>query len=134
MNNGTSLDCIIFGGGVAGLFTLDACLRKGLRAVCLESKSLGTGQTIDSQGIIHGGMKYAITGHGSKAASAIKEMPDVWRGCLAGEINPDLHKVVLRSDYCYVWRTDSLKSKLGWLAAKLALRTPPVMLTCLFAY
>lgn len=122
------MDCIIFGGGVAGLFTLDACIRKGMRVVLLESKALGTGQTIDSQGIIHGGLKYAITGNGARAASAIKEMPTIWRKCLAGEALPDLQKVVMRSDYCHVWRTDSLRSKLGWIAAKFALRTKPVIL------
>ncbi len=122
------LDCIIFGGGVAGLFTLDKCLSSGLRAVLLESKSLGTGQTIGSQGIIHGGLKYAITGGDSNSAIAIREMPLVWRRCLAGESSPDLTNVSLRSDYCYIWRTDSLRSKLGWIAAKLALRTRPIIL------
>lgn len=124
----TPMDCIIFGGGVAGLFTLDACVRKGMRVVLLESKALGTGQTIDSQGIIHGGLKYAITGNGSRSASAIKDMPTVWRKCLAGESLPNLQHVVMRSDFCHVWRTDSIRSKLGWIAAKFALRTKPVIL------
>ena len=122
------LDCIIFGGGVSGLFTLDKCLSRGLRAVLLESKSLGTGQTIDSQGIIHGGLKYAITGVDTNSAMAIREMPTVWRRCLAGESMPDLTNVVLRSEYCYLWRTDSLRSKLGWLAARMALRIRPKLL------
>tara|TARA_B100000959_G_C14955007_1_gene613323 strand:+ start:688 stop:1902 length:1215 start_codon:yes stop_codon:yes gene_type:complete len=122
------VDCVIFGGGVAGLFILHRCLASGHRAVLLESKSLGTGQTIDSQGIIHGGLKYAITGHGEHSATAIKEMPLVWRRCLAGEATPDLTNVLLRSDFCHVWRTDSIRSKLGWFAAKLALRTKPKLL------
>ncbi len=122
------VDCVIFGGGVAGLFILHRCLASGHRAVLLESKSLGTGQTIDSQGIIHGGLKYDITGHGEHSATAIKEMPLVWRRCLAGEATPDLTNVLLRSDFCHVWRTDSIRSKLGWFAAKLALRTKPKLL------
>ncbi|MDP7009225.1 MAG: FAD-dependent oxidoreductase [Phycisphaerales bacterium] len=122
------MDCVIFGGGVAGLFILHKCLALGHRAVLLESKSLGTGQTIDSQGIIHGGLKYAITGHSDNSATTIREMPLVWRRCLAGEATPDLTNVVLRSDYCHVWRTDSIRSKLGWIAAKLALRTKPKLL------
>lgn len=127
-NANIPLDCIIFGGGVAGLFALDKCLSRGLRAVLLESKSLGTGQTIDSQGIIHGGLKYAITGDDADSAMAIKEMPTIWRRCLAGESMPDLTNVVMRSEYCYLWRTDSLRSKLGWIAAKLALRIKPKIL------
>ncbi len=122
------VDCVIFGGGVAGLFTLDTCLSTGHRAILLESKSLGTGQTIDSQGIVHGGLKYAITGSGDHSATAIREMPLIWRRCLAGEATPDLTNVVLRSDYCHLWRTDSIRSKLGWFAAKLALRTKPQLL------
>ena len=127
-NANIQLDCIIFGGGVAGLFALDKCLSSGVHAILLESKSLGTGQTIDSQGIIHGGLKYAITGHGGRAASAISEMPAAWRSCLAGEEKPDLQNVVMRSDFCHLWRTDSIRSKLGWIAAKFALRTKPVIL------
>jgi glycerol-3-phosphate dehydrogenase len=122
------MDCIIFGGGVAGLFTLDQCLAKGLRCALLESQSLGTGQTIGSQGIIHGGLKYALTGGDASSAMAIREMPLVWRRCLAGESSPDLTNVSLRSEYCYLWRADSIQSKLGWLAAKFALRTKPKVL------
>jgi len=122
------IDCVIFGGGVAGLFALDKCLTMGFRAVLLESNALGTGQTIDSQGIIHGGLKYAITGGDAHSATAIKDMPLIWRRCLAGETTPDLTNVVMRSDFCHLWRTDSIKSKLGWLAAKFALRTKPQIL------
>lgn len=122
------LDCMIIGGGVAGLFALHRCLAADYQTLLLESKSLGTGQTIDSQGIIHGGLKYAITGTGASSAGAIRDMPLVWRRCLAGEAMPDLSNVKLRSDYCYIWRTDSLRSKLGWLAAKFALRTKPRIL------
>ncbi len=117
------MDCILFGGGVAGLFTLDNCLSHGLRCVLLESKALGTGQTIDSQGILHGGLKYAIGTSGAHSAHSIKEMPLIWRRLLAGEMTPDLTNVVMRSDFCHVWRTDSMKSKLGWIAAKFALKT-----------
>jgi len=122
------MDCVIFGGGVAGLFTLHKCLSVGLRAVLLESKALGTGQTIDSQGIIHGGLKYAMSGSSNQSATAIRDMPLVWRRCLAGESEPDLTNVVMRSDFCHVWRTDSIRSKLGWFAAKIALRTKPQLL------
>ncbi len=127
-NNIIPMDCIIIGGGVAGLFTLHKCISSGLRSILLESQALGTGQTIDSQGIIHGGLKYAITGIGAPSATAIKEMPLVWRRCLAGESKPDLSNVAIRSEFCHIWRTDSLRSKLGWLAAKHALRAKPQIL------
>ncbi len=119
------MDCILFGGGVAGLFVLDKCVSNGLRCVLLESNSLGTGQTIDSQGILHGGLKYALKTSGAHSATAIREMPLVWRRLLAGETMPDLTNVVMRAEFCHVWRTDSIRSKLGWLAAKFALQTKP---------
>ena len=57
-----TVDVLIIGGGIAGLWTL-ACLQKaGYKAVLLESQSLGHGQTRYAQGIIHGGTKYALSG------------------------------------------------------------------------
>ncbi len=122
------VDCLIFGGGVAGLFTLNQCLEQGVEAVLLESNALGHGQTIDSQGIIHGGLKYEITHGGHDSAVAIREMPHLWRRALAGESSPDLSHVQLRSDNCYVWKTKSLASRLGFIGAKMALRVKPEVL------
>jgi len=51
------LDVLIFGGGAAGLWCLDCFRRAGYHALLLESKALGSGQTIQAQGIIHGGGK-----------------------------------------------------------------------------
>ncbi|MDP7006341.1 MAG: FAD-dependent oxidoreductase [Phycisphaerales bacterium] len=122
------LDCLLFGGGVSGLFALDKCISSGHRTILLENNSMGMGQTIDSQGIIHGGLKYAITGNSGSSAIAIREMPLLWRRCLAGETKPDLTNVAMRSEFCHVWRTESIKSKIGWLAAKMALRIKPQLL------
>ena len=51
------LDVLIFGGGAAGLWCLDRFRRAGYHAILLEAKALGRGQTIQAQGIIHGGGK-----------------------------------------------------------------------------
>ena len=122
------IDCLIFGGGVAGLFTLNKCTELGYQALLLESNALGHGQTIDSQGIIHGGLKYEITHGGHNSAVAIREMPTLWRRALAGESTPNLSDVQLRADNCYVWKTRSLTSRLGFLGAKMALRVKPEVL------
>ena len=122
------IDCLIFGGGVAGLFTLNKCTELGYQALLLESNALGHGQTIDSQGIIHGGLKYEITKGGHESAVAIREMPTLWRRSLAGESSPNLSDVHLRADNCYVWKTKSLTSRLGFLGAKMALRVKPEVL------
>ena len=55
-------DIIIFGGGIAGLWLLGRLREAGYSALLLESRALGGVQTSASQGIVHGGTKYALTG------------------------------------------------------------------------
>ena len=57
----TQLDALVIGGGVAGLWCLDALREAGFDAALLESGALGTGQSISAQGILHGGVKYSLT-------------------------------------------------------------------------
>jgi len=112
------LDVLIFGGGAAGLWLLDALRRRGAAALLLESARLGSGQTIAAQGIIHGGLKYSLQGLLTPSAVQIREMPAVWRECLAGRSQPDLSQTRIRADRCYLWRTDSLTSRLGLFGAR----------------
>ena len=55
------VDVLIFGGGAAGLWLLDELARRGDRVLLLEAVR-PAGQTIASQGIIHGGLKYTLQG------------------------------------------------------------------------
>lgn len=98
------IDVLIFGGGAAGLWSLDRFRRAGYNAILLESTAIGRGQTTQAQGIIHGGGKYALRGVRDFAAvQAAKEMPERWRRSLAGEIEPDLTRARVLSDRCYLW-------------------------------
>ena len=98
------LDVLIFGGGAAGLWCLDRFRRGGYHALLLESKALGCGQTIQAQGIIHGGGKYALRGVRDFAAvRTTAAMPDRWRHSLAGESEPNLRSARVLSDRCYLW-------------------------------
>jgi glycerol-3-phosphate dehydrogenase len=124
-----AVDLIIFGGGIAGLWTLSEATRLGFRAVLLEAFELGSGQTIASQGIIHGGLKYTLQGMMTGSARGIREMPLIWRKSLAGEQTPDLSQTEIRSPHCYLWRTESLSSRLGMFGAKMGLRVAPRTLT-----
>lgn len=96
---------IIFGGGIAGLWALDSVIRAGYSAVLLEKESLGKGQTICAQGIIHGGFKYVVPGkYRAGTASEVRHMPQRWRQHLLGERkDPDLSLVGMRSPTCYFW-------------------------------
>lgn len=123
-----ALDVLVLGGGAAGLWTLDVLSARGLRVLLVETKSLGSGQTISSQGIIHGGLKYTLQGLLTRSAANIRAMPQVWEECLAGERVPNLSRVRMRSDFCYLWRTETLSSRLGMLGASFGLHVTPDLL------
>lgn len=113
-------DIILFGGGIAGLWALNRLLQTGYSAVLLESEGLGGVQTIASQGIIHGGTKYALSGNLSDSAQAIGAMPGRWRACLTGQGDIDLRGVRVSAEHQYLWSTEGLASKLaGFFAGKL---------------
>jgi glycerol-3-phosphate dehydrogenase len=119
------VDALIFGGGVAGLWLLDELRRRGVSALLLEAGSLGHGQTVASQGILHGGLKYTLQGLLTQSAAHIRDMPALWRDCLAGKREPDLSETPLRAEFCHLWRTDGVASKLGMIGAKIGLRVAP---------
>lgn len=119
------VDTLIFGGGAAGLWLLDELTRNGCRAVLLEAAQLGRGQTVASQGIIHGGLKYTLGGLLTRSAAGIRDMPVLWRDCLAGRRQPDLSRARLRGPCCHLWRTGSVRSRLGMIGARFGLRVAP---------
>lgn len=107
-----STDIVIFGGGIAGLWLLNRFRNAGYQAMLLEKDALGAGQTIASQGIIHGGLKYALSGSISGATNAITSMPGRWRSCLNAEADVDLSGCKILSDHYYMWSDSGLRSKL----------------------
>ena len=107
-----STDIVIFGGGIAGLWLLNRLKNEGYHPLLVETESLGGGQTFASQGIIHGGLKYALGGALTEAVNAISSMPEAWRQCLKGNGDVDLTGVSILSDNYYMWSDGSLRSKL----------------------
>jgi glycerol-3-phosphate dehydrogenase len=122
---GMRLDAVILGGGVAGLWTLNELTRRGRSAVLLEPHALGTGQTVASQGILHGGTKYTLRGLLTPSAEAIAQLPALWRSCLRGESMPSLASTEVRADHCHLWHTRSLRSRAGMFGARIGLATAP---------
>ena len=51
---------MIFGGGIAGLWMANRLTDEGYHVIIIEPHELGGQQTRCSQGIIHGGTKYAL--------------------------------------------------------------------------
>ncbi|WP_177418542.1 FAD-dependent oxidoreductase [endosymbiont of Lamellibrachia barhami] len=112
-------DIVIFGGGIAGLWTLGRLHQAGYRCLLLESGCIGGVQTPASQGIIHGGTKYALTGKLTGSSQAIRAMPGIWRDALAGHGELDLSAVRILSDHQYLWSTAGLVSRMaGFFAGK----------------
>lgn len=84
-----------------------------------ESQALGSGQTVASQGMIHGGIKYTLSGALSGASEAIASMPAHWRSCLQGEGDVDLRGGSILSDHFYLWSASNAAAKLtAFLASK----------------
>lgn len=117
------IDVLIFGGGAAGLWLLDELHRRGYAVLLIERHTLGAGQTIACQGIIHGGVKYTLSGSMTASARAIREMPGLWRDCCQGRRQPDLRGTRILSNTCLLWRTDSWSSRLGLVGARVGLRS-----------
>lgn len=116
------VDIAIIGGGVAGLWLLNRVCNAGYNAVLFEQQALGSEQTIASQGMIHGGVKYTLGGALSGASESIADMPAHWRRCMNGEGDVDLRGTLLLSDHFYMWSSQSAASRITTFLASKALR------------
>ncbi|GGK09367.1 NAD(P)/FAD-dependent oxidoreductase [Pseudomonas matsuisoli] len=122
MSQSITTDVLIVGGGVAGLWLSARLRRAGYSTVLVETATLGGGQSIKSQGIIHGGAKYALHGALSGASEAIADMPRRWREALAGTGELDLSGVRLLSEAHYLWSPGTLAGNLTSFFASKAVR------------
>ncbi len=118
-----SADVVIIGAGIAGLWLMQRLLREGRSVVLLESHQIGRGQTVASQGIIHGGTKYALTNRITGASEAIRAMPSRWKAALAGEGEIDLSGTAVLSDRQYLWSQRSLPSRITTFFAASVMRS-----------
>ncbi len=125
MSQTVEADVVVIGGGIAGLWLFRTLNTLGYRTLLLEQDSLGGGQTIKSQGIVHGGTKYTLTGQLTNASQAIAGMPERWRNALAGkgeDRDPDLRSARILSEYHYLWSPGDIGSRMTSFFASKALR------------
>lgn len=115
-------DVAIIGGGIAGLWLLNRLTNDGYNALLFEQTALGGEQTVASQGMIHGGIKYTLSGALSGASEAIADMPAYWQACMDGKGNVDLSGATTLSDHFYMWSSASALSKMTTFLASKATR------------
>lgn len=116
------VDVAIIGGGIAGLWLGAVLQKRRYRVALFEGDELGGGQTLSSQGMIHGGLKYALTGRLTRAAEAIAGMPQRWRSALTGEGELDLSNLEPLSDRYFLFADDSARGRISGFFASRALR------------
>ncbi|OUR70780.1 FAD-dependent oxidoreductase [Methylophaga sp. 41_12_T18] len=114
-------DVVIIGAGIAGLWLHNRLNKMGIHALLLENKAIGNAQTLSSQGIIHGGAKYALNGILSKATQAIGDMPARWQACLKGDGDIDLSQAKVFAQHQLMWSKQQLSSKIVSFFASKAL-------------
>ncbi len=93
-----NIDVLIIGAGIAGLWTFNHLKSLGYDVLLLEKQSIGCGQTIAAQGIIHSGLKFSLAGKVNTLAKTISAMPDRWRDALQGNGQVDLSAAYLSAE------------------------------------
>ncbi len=116
------VDAVIVGGGISGLWLLNLLAGRGYSTILLESARLGEQQTLASQGMIHGGMKYALAGRLTRASETISSMPGRWADCLAGRGPVDLRGLQPLSERYYMFADASTLGQLTGFFASRVLR------------
>tara|TARA_R110001592_G_scaffold363352_2_gene684795 strand:- start:61676 stop:62896 length:1221 start_codon:yes stop_codon:yes gene_type:complete len=115
-------DIAIIGGGIAGLWLLNRLVHSGYNAILFEQTALGSDQTVASQGMIHGGIKYTLNGALTGASEAIADMPAHWQACMEGKGDVNLQGATTLSDHFYMWSSNSALSKMTTFLASKATR------------
>lgn len=103
-------DVLIFGGGLAGLWLLNRLRKAGFSVLLLETDRLGGPQTLNANGIIHGGMKFGL-GAMLRDTEQLDDMPALWRDCFEGKGDIDLRDVRMLAQAQYLWSEASIAAK-----------------------
>lgn len=103
-------DILIFGGGIAGLWLLNRLRGAGYSVLLLEQDRLGGQESINANGIIHGGLKFGLSAM-LRDIEDLDDMPALWRDCLAGKGDLNLAGVRVLADHQYIWSEASLAAR-----------------------
>lgn len=115
-------DTVIIGGGVAALWTANVLKNAGQSVLVLTNSPLGEGQTLAAQGVIHGGLKYAVGGKLTDSSEALAAMPGRWLAAMRGEGPVDLSGARLLCDHQLMWSLPNVVSQVVSFFGSKALR------------
>ena len=115
-------DTVIIGGGVAALWTANVLKNAGQSILVLTNAPLGDGQSLAAQGVIHGGLKYAVGGKLTDSSEALAAMPGHWLAAMRGEGPVDLSGARLLCDHQVMWSLPSVMSQVVSFFGSKALR------------
>ena len=107
---------------MTGLWLNALLAKSGFSTIVIEKKALGVEQTLASQGMIHGGVKYSLSGLVNDHFNTLKDMPNRWADCLSGNGPVDLRNVKMLSPRYYMFSDQSFSSKLVTFLGSLLLR------------
>ncbi|MDF2446282.1 MAG: FAD-dependent oxidoreductase [Moraxellaceae bacterium] len=103
-------DFLIFGGGIAGLWLLNRLRAAGFSVLLLEQDRLGGHETLNANGIIHGGLKFGLAAM-LRDIEDLDDMPALWRACIAGTGDLDLSGVRVLAEHQYIWSEANLAAR-----------------------
>lgn len=118
MRQSIHVPVLIIGAGISGLWLLNRLQTLGVDALLVENDAIGGGQTIASQGIIHGGTKYALKGKLTKAAHSASQMTERWQRCFDGSGEIDLSEVSFLSHHHTMWLKSSTSTLKSFISSK----------------
>ena len=97
------VEVAIVGAGIAGLWLGNLLAKRGVAFAICEAEAVGGAQTAASQGIVHGGLKYALGGEATSASRSLAAMPARWRACLTGCGEVDLRGVPVLAEHMHLF-------------------------------
>jgi glycerol-3-phosphate dehydrogenase len=103
-------DILIFGSGIAGLWLLNRLRAAGYSALLLEQERLGGQESLNANGIIHGGLKFGLAAM-LRDIEDLDDMPSLWRACLAGKGDVNLSGVKVLAEHQYIWSEANLAAR-----------------------
>ena len=108
-------DVVVIGAGIAGLWLANILKNNGINFVLLETDAIGANQTINSQGMLHSGIKYALQGNvtGDMKAISDSEALHLWEQAFLDQSSIKLTENCKLIDHQYLWSNNQLTSKLA---------------------